>query len=88
MVNPSDVVFHVVHSREDASALFAICSSPFAFDAGAVLGLVPGPVLFAGESSGERLVYRFSAGRCSSFALRTSINTAKKVFAVPVVVFA
>jgi hypothetical protein len=56
VVNPANMIFHVVHAGEDAAAFLPFRPSPFALDAWIVLGFVPSAVLFAGEPAGQRLV--------------------------------
>ena len=50
LVNPSDVIPHVIHPAEDAWTPF-----PPALDAGIMLGFMPAPVLPAGEAPGGGL---------------------------------
>ncbi len=87
-VDPADVVFHVVHAGEDPGTFFTVWASPFALDAGAVLSLVAGAVLFAGEAARERLIGGFCAARCRGLALGAAVHTAEQMLAVPVVVLA
>jgi hypothetical protein len=88
VVNPSDVVFHVVHAREDTAALLAFGASPLAFDARVMLGFVAGAVFLAGEATAQWLVGRLGSSRGGGLTLGAAVDAAEQVLAVAVVVLA
>lgn len=87
VMDPPHMIFHVVHARENAAALFSLGAPPLALDAWVVLGFVPRAVLLAREAACQGLVGRLRTRSRGGFALRATIHTAEKVFAVSVVVF-
>jgi len=85
IVNPSDVILHVVHAGKDAATLFALGPAPLALDPRVVLCFVPRAILFAAEPARQRLVVGSRASGGGGLALRASFDAAEQVLAVSIV---
>jgi len=85
VVYPSDVIFHVVHARKDPATFLSLGTTPFTLDPRVVLGLVPRPVLFAAEATGEWLISGFCAAGSCCLTLGTAIHATEQMFAMTIV---
>ena len=86
IMNPSDVILHVVHAGKDAATLFALGPAPLALDPRVVLCFVPRAILFAAKPSRQRLVVGSGTGGGGGLTLRAPFDTAEQVLAVSIVV--
>ena len=85
-MNPSHMIFHVVHPTENPAALLTVGTLPLALNARVMLGLVPCAVLLGREAPRGTDAAPASVVHVSRRGLRTPVDTAEEMLAVPVVV--
>src|SRR5271154_2795379 len=85
-MNPSHMIFHVVRPTENPPALLTVGALPLALNARVVLGLVPCAVLLGREAPPGTDAAPAAVVPVSRRGLRTPVDTAEEMLAVPVVV--